>query len=1633
MTKRKERAQIELGSCRMQGPVEEIDYVSWSNTVSSAAKKGFSRHSLSKKVHKGAESGQCNVCSTPCTTCMHFNRALMGSKMDLSSDGTCHQKAASQYSNCNGCALPPFRSSGDEQRTTSEMSNLFSVNSSHDSFSENAESKQMFIASDISDASEDIEMLPKLSSGGGARRNGLPSEQKCVSDQAAFSNKHVSRKSLEGHDDNISGASGTDDAHIVVANYCHSNVDKKNISGSSASVSSLGPEKLEKTISHQTDSSCVVNHCDFDESGKNTNERGICTDKLTGKVLSVSSSNALLQNKLDVSDHPPSEDGEKSTGLRKSRTSRSRINKDLSSGPCLKDFGEDPNSNLGGELPENSTQKSSLDIASGQTPADNSENNSSLDGSNHDETMKGSPKLETASDTGKQHLPGETFRSPDQVEQVENISGSVPSPDLQERAVDLSQGAESDESDMVEHDVKVCDICGDAGREDLLAICSKCSDGAEHTYCMREMLLKVPEGYWLCEECKFEEEIENQRQDKCEAVHEREKNKPSCHTSTVDSDQSRKLDKKESDLEGDGASKAMLSARGSFKRQAEDIEDVSAAKRQAVETTIGSPKICNPSSVGALSRDCSFKNFETGKVKPVHQSSLGQQLASEVGDSVSSPAGGPRLQTPRGTLSKSNSFSTLNSRGKVKPVDEAIIPKQKLGRDTSLIDSKEGAVMGKSMSFKYANSGRVNEAKVKMLSSNFSHALDMKGSKQGKERALFEKKSSFKSDPSSIAASSNVSITKVDRKLSSRGEAVVSSVGNNHDTRVGQADGKLATSSKSTSHFDHKGSENLAAKAESKRFSNSSSVVGSPSANGSCISSVEIRAKVSSKDEPSPTSSYAVDKSNNSSASLPDGLPQSRESLKQAEKTKESSSNQSRQSTNAGGKSIPCHKCKEFGHAAQFCANDSTKGSVVVEPSVKIEMSPKSNKLKAAIQAAMLKKPGICRKNRVSDRSEELSISSADLSSESRNRISAEGTLSGQAVPGNSTADSYKQALRKGEPDSFVSSDGKFSMRDFSNPTPATSVISKMLPIPEQEYIWQGDFEVHRVGKPLYVCGGIQAHLSTCASPKVLEVVNKFPCKVLLNEVSRLSTWPQHFQESGAHEDNIALYFFAKDKDSYDRNYKTLLDTMMANDLALKGNLDGVELLIFPSDQLPAESRRWNLLFFLWGVFRARRVNCLEDPSGSSKKLDVSNLNVTPVETTVLSMHEDANVCGNLDDNSPAHDRSCTSKASTASDTHSSADTVNGNSESNTNSEKQIHSHVNLEEKYRIDHPFAGTYGITPQSGSEVRCSSIDRKDHITLDDELETSKESSQEARMDSAPSKNEKMPRFVNLLGSASNSIKALCTGNQEDGVKENFGDYEIDRSIFGRKETKADGNSEESRLVNTEPLVGELQTRDRSLEVLNNGELNHRKRLNSNCSNMMSQIPSISPTMPWGEIKNSTSRGESVSKKLKTDFSGTFDTSKGTNLPIDIYASKFHNVRPCSLVEDMRCDEDVGATERFFFPVETCRVKDVLLRQNSTPWQSVQDVAQVQDGVPDLELALGGERKSPKPGVRPLFIDLEAEDDNQAKPQDTIVIKDEEEEDDSASLSLSLSFPFSEEERTRKRVPKREELMSERHHVQ
>jgi len=57
--------------------------------------------------------------------------------------------------------------------------------------------------------------------------------------------------------------------------------------------------------------------------------------------------------------------------------------------------------------------------------------------------------------------------------------------------------------------------------------------------------------------------------------------------------------------------------------------------------------------------------------------------------------------------------------------------------------------------------------------------------------------------------------------------------------------------------------------------------------------------------------------------------------------------------------------------------------------------------------------------------------------------------------------------------------------------------------------------------------------LSTSASPKVLEVASKLPCKLRLEEVSWISSWPLQFQGINPDEHNIALFFFAKDVERF--------------------------------------------------------------------------------------------------------------------------------------------------------------------------------------------------------------------------------------------------------------------------------------------------------------------------------------------------------------------------------------------------------------------------------------------------------------------------------------------------------------------
>ncbi|CAL9028970.1 unnamed protein product [Prunus brigantina] len=200
-------------------------------------------------------------------------------------------------------------------------------------------------------------------------------------------------------------------------------------------------------------------------------------------------------------------------------------------------------------------------------------------------------------------------------------------------------------------------------------------------------------------------------------------------------------------------------------------------------------------------------------------------------------------------------------------------------------------------------------------------------------------------------------------------------------------------------------------------------------------------------------------------------------------------------------------------------------------------------------------------------------------------------------------ADHYIEAavaIRENNSNVNLHLEGRPHVRNSSN------AFSPAFAVPQLDYLWKGGFEMWRNGRVLGSCDGMQAHLSTVASPKVLEVVPKLPQKMLVEEVPRLSTWPTQFVRNHPTEDNIALYFFAEDLESYRRNYKVLVECMVRDDLALRANVDGVELLIFPSNMLPENSQCWNRMLFLWGVFRGRRVSCSEltQPSRDVNQVD---------------------------------------------------------------------------------------------------------------------------------------------------------------------------------------------------------------------------------------------------------------------------------------------------------------------------------------------------------------------------------------------------------------------------------------------
>lgn len=120
-----------------------------------------------------------------------------------------------------------------------------------------------------------------------------------------------------------------------------------------------------------------------------------------------------------------------------------------------------------------------------------------------------------------------------------------------------------------------------------------------------------------------------------------------------------------------------------------------------------------------------------------------------------------------------------------------------------------------------------------------------------------------------------------------------------------------------------------------------------------------------------------------------------------------------------------------------------------------------------------------------------------------------------------------------------------------------------------------------------------------------------------------------------------------------------------------------------------------------------------------------------------------------------------------------------------------------------------------------------------------------------------------------------------------------------------------------------------------------------------------------------------------------------------------------------------ENTSSSERYFFPVDSGPARDVV-SENVHVLSSLDNEDMPESSTPDLELALGGKKKSSGKEVLSLLFPFADRKDSRDKLPGPAM---DDEDDMSASLSLSLAFPGTEKKQTDKPIIRTEQLLPER----
>ncbi|XP_062200739.1 protein PARALOG OF AIPP2-like isoform X2 [Phragmites australis] len=1142
-----------------------------------------------------AESGTCNVCYAPCSSCLHRSLALTDSNVDCVSSQTCSTRSEIKNNS--------LIRSEKGLHNRAENDDEFSAASSNASYSETGGNKAVARSSIAEDSSE-VDMPAK-------RRR--------------LSNQDMRLSRAEYHDDSNSCVTGKPAEGKLL-------LEKKKLSTSASS--------RDLTVKDYKDNS-IASHSRL---------RNQCVDESTAKKGS------------DVHDMHPSSSGRlfpaNSSSVMTKKLLRTQSSVSASKGISPKrqahEFGK-AQDNLSRQPSEKASLSNNIiEQPLGDPRVVGGDNHGMLTGcstSNRNEKNAGfSPK----------DLENGTSCSKDETQEHADIQFNDDAKrnegDKQDWDQDCSMDISSDEKLNIQNDVmtdcgnseglidvNVCDICGDVGREYLLATCTRCLEGAEHTYCMRVKLDKVPDGEWLCEECQLKEDqskikrkygvmavnisegknqnSESQSNPKALQVVVPNLNAPeiTCSTPTaghcdaknqklhlvsagtqagqvkVTTPAAERLDVKNKDLSmanhkklqvvtsdlevrphNNGTPTPVSSNKKNQSsgfwlnrkkvRVSTDMESPLSSeglrsppvscKRLAENTSSPNPKLFKTDSLrkDVFSRENSFKKSNKGSSNlldnaPVRttqavKSSQTLPRSYSLGSVVNSKAPVP---SPRGPLSKQLSLNSSNNGPKVKQLVEGVASKLRPLKHSPRDPRDKGPIkkLTKSGSFKCEVSVDSFKCEVSMCKDacsskqkqSFHLSQDEKPGilKPVKEKKMIERRASF-------------SFRKPNIPSSPRPDSSMKSGERKIDQDISRSGPSILKSSKKTGNVEKKQSSDLS-KSEKQDVTVHRKPIGVVSGEDAYtlkISDLPVLSQCVKKDSLNDgvgKDSFVSVKSNEMPTEPPDVLPTTCASMT-CESDLQDIVPRANTSEDSGSKVVCC------------------------------EQKP----LESAVN-------GSCKIVEAAQASEDILPESPHVLQMAHNLYPTDNKLD-------------KPNLKK---EAFVDQslivDQSLTLE---NP-------SRDLVIPEQSYIWQGSFEVSRYGNSPKMFDGIQAYLSTCASSIVREVGKQLPHKIQLAEVPWRSSWPLQFKEVNPTEDNIALFFFAKDAESYESAYRKLLENMLLCDLSLTANIGGTELLIFPSDKLSERTQRWNGLLFLWGIFYARKES-------SSPELPVTGTDNCPLE-----------------------------------------------------------------------------------------------------------------------------------------------------------------------------------------------------------------------------------------------------------------------------------------------------------------------------------------------------------------------------------------------------------------------------------